>query len=246
MKVFPAIDILGGRAVRLLQGKYDEVTVYDENAYNRALLWKEEGAEFLHIVDLDGARSGEPVNHALIGRVASELGIPVQVGGGVRTRERAKALLDSGVSRVILGTRLASDFDFVASLVDEFGSEALVAGVDARDGRVATSGWENQTSIDSLELCAKLQELGIRHLVYTDIARDGMMQGIDTELYRSVAEAAGFPVIVSGGITNLQDFADCALLGDEIVEGVISGKALFEGAFSISEARNALERKSNG
>lgn len=241
MKLFPAIDILDGAAVRLQQGDYARKTVYEADAFVQALAWKEAGAEYLHIVDLDGARSGEPVNHALIARIASELAIPIQVGGGVRSFEAAKKLLDAGVSRVILGTKLAHDFELVDRLVVSFGSDALVAGIDARGGRVATSGWENQTDIDALELSALLAERGIRHLVYTDIARDGMMQGIDAELYEQVSQAAGFPVIVSGGITSLDDFRRIASLGDELVEGVITGKALFEGIFSIAEAKQALK-----
>jgi len=236
MQVFPAIDILGGRAVRLAQGDYDRVTVYNDDALDQALQWAELGAQWIHIVDLDGARTGKPENIGAISSIAREIGVPIEVGGGVRTLKTAAALLDAGVERVVIGTKLATDFDFVHKLVSELGSEHLVAGVDAKDGFVATQGWTDTTRIASDNLVVQLSTLGLSHLVYTDISRDGMQTGIDTELYRRIAAAAGFPVIVSGGVSNLKDFENIKEAGDAVAEGVITGRALYEGAFTLTQA----------
>lgn len=241
MHIFPAIDILGGRAVRLAQGDYDRVTVYNERPLAQALQFVEQGATYLHVVDLDGARTGKPTNTAYIAEIASHCGVPVEVGGGVRSLEAARELLDAGVARVVLGTKLATDHDFVRAAVAEFGAARLVAGVDARDGMVAVDGWEGTTSIGSAELIGQLAELGLRHLVYTDISRDGMQTGIDSRAYARVAAAAGFPVIVSGGVSTLDDIRAAAALGPEAVEGIICGRALYEGAFTLPEAIDALE-----
>lgn len=242
MYVFPAIDLYQGKVVRLAQGSYERVTIYDDDPVKRAERMSNEGASWLHIVDLDGAKTGVQANVKVIARIAREIDIKVEAGGGVRTREAAKTLLDAGVTRVVLGTKLAHDIDFVRALVEEFGPDALVAGIDARNGRVATQGWVEESTIDAFELVSKLSELGLRHLVYTDIARDGMQTGIDIHLYQAVARTAGFPVIVSGGISSLLDFEQIKLAGDKVVEGVITGRALYEGAFSLRDALATLER----
>lgn len=241
MIVFPAIDIHSGKAVRLEQGDYNRVTVYNEDPLAQAREWVEQGAKALHVVDLDGARTGVPANIAHINRIATELDIPIQVGGGVRTLQTAELLLNAGVSRVVLGTKLALDSNFVRDAIASFGAEHIVAGIDAKAMRVATAGWIDETDIDALELVRSLAGFGIRHLIFTDIARDGMQTGVDPEAYRAIAQAAGFPVIVSGGVATLEDFCGAALLGDEIVEGVISGKALYEKVFTLKEATAALE-----
>lgn len=241
MIVFPAIDIYGGQAVRLAQGDYSRVTVYHEDPLAQALEWVEQGAQALHIVDLDGAKTGTPHNIAHVSRIASELNIPVQVGGGVRTLDIAEQLLAAGVSRVVLGTKLATDDAFVRAAVESFGSERIVAGIDAKAMKVATAGWIEETHIEALDLVRNLSQLGIRHLVFTDIARDGMQTGFDPDAYRAIAGAAGFPVIISGGVATLQDFSAAALLGGDIVEGVISGKALYEKVFTLAQATARLE-----
>lgn len=241
MHIFPAIDILGGRAVRLAQGDYERVTVYNESPLAQALQFVEQGATYLHIVDLDGARTGVPTNTESIAAIAHHCGVPVEVGGGVRSLEAARELLAAGVARVVLGTKLATDHDFVRAAVAEFGPSRLVAGVDARDGMVAVDGWEGVTAIEAAELVGQLRDLGLLHLVYTDISRDGMQTGIDSRAYARVAAAARFPVIVSGGVSTLDDIRAAAALGPEAVEGIICGRALYEEAFTLPQAIEALE-----
>lgn len=238
MIVFPAIDILGGRAVRLAQGDYDRVTVYNEDPVAQALEFAEAGAEWVHVVDLDGARDGVPGNIAVVERIVREAGIPVQTGGGIRSIETMARLADAGVARMVLGTKLATDPEFVREAVSQFG-DRVVAGIDARDGEVAVEGWREGTSTPATQLVAELRDLGIRHLVYTDISRDGMQTGVNVDAYEQIAETAGFPVIASGGISTLDDFAALAALGPDTVEGAITGRALYEGAFKLKHAIRA-------
>lgn len=242
MFVFPAIDIYQGNVVRLAQGDYDRVTVYNDSPLEQAQYFADQGASWIHIVDLDGAKTGTPANIELIKEIAQNVSVRIEVGGGVRSRETAQALLNAGVERVVLGTKLATDFDFTRELVEEFGPDKLVAGVDARDGKVATQGWIKESTLRSDVLVAQLAELGLRHLVYTDIARDGMKTGIDVSKYETIAAAAGFPVIVSGGVSTLDDFERLRTLGDNVVEGVISGRALYEKEFDVSSAIAVLEK----
>lgn len=241
MQVFPAIDIYQGRVVRLTQGDYERVTVYEQNPLDQAERWVEAGASWLHIVDLDGAKSGIPYNLPVISAIAREFDVRIEVGGGVRSFDTAQALLETGVERVVLGTKLAHDAEFVRELVEEFGPNRLVAGVDSKGGKAATSGWTTQSTTGALDLVSRLAELGLRHLVFTDIARDGMQSGIDLDMYRGVAHSAGFPVIVSGGIATLADLEQIRAAGDDVVEGVIIGRALYENAFSLRSAIATLE-----
>jgi phosphoribosylformimino-5-aminoimidazole carboxamide ribotide isomerase len=236
--VFPAIDILGGRAVRLAQGDYDRVTVYNQDPVAQAREFAEAGAEWLHVVDLDGAREGVPGNIESVERIIAEVGLPVQTGGGIRTIATLQRLADAGVSRMVLGTKLATDRDFVVEAVERFG-DAITAGIDARDGMVAVEGWREGTSTPASELVAELRELGIGHLVYTDISRDGMQTGVNVDEYEQIAEVAGFPVIASGGVSTLNDFAALAALGPDTIEGAITGRALYEGAFKLKHAIRA-------
>jgi phosphoribosylformimino-5-aminoimidazole carboxamide ribotide isomerase len=236
--VFPAIDILGGRAVRLAQGDYQRVTVYNEDPVAQAREFAEAGAEWVHVVDLDGARDGKPGNISVIERIVSEVGVPVQTGGGIRTLETMERLAQAGVSRMVLGTKLATDPAFVREAVARFGG-AVVAGIDALDGMVAVEGWRQGTATPADELVSELRDLGIRHLVYTDISRDGMQTGVNVDAYEQIAETAGFPVIASGGISTLDDFAALAALGPDTVEGAITGRALYEGSFKLKHAIRA-------
>jgi len=236
--VFPAIDILAGRAVRLAQGDYDRVTVYNEDPVAQAHDFAEQGAEWIHVVDLDGARDGVPGNIALVERIASEVGLPVQTGGGIRSFDAMRRLVDVGVSRVVLGTKLATDREFVIEAIDRFG-EAVTAGVDARDGMVAIEGWREGTAASASELVRELAGMGVRHLVYTDISRDGMRTGVNVDAYEAIAEDADFPVIASGGIASLDDLYQLAALGPDVVEGAIIGRALYEGAFKLKHAIRA-------
>jgi phosphoribosylformimino-5-aminoimidazole carboxamide ribotide isomerase len=235
MIVFPAIDILGGRAVRLAQGDYSRVTVYNENPFLQARTFAEQGAEWLHVVDLDGARSGEPANIRIIERIASDSGLKVEVGGGIRTLDTLSRLAFAGVQRMVLGTKLATDHEFVRAAVAGHG-ERVVAGIDARDGMVAVEGWREGTATPADELIGELTALGVRHLVYTDISRDGMQTGINAPAYAHVAHTAGFPVVASGGVSTLDDIRALVALGPDVVEGVIAGRAIYEGAFTLPEA----------
>jgi len=236
--VFPAIDILDGRAVRLSQGDYDRVTVYNEDPVAQARLFAEQGAEWLHVVDLDGARDGVPGNIGVVERIVAEVGLPVQTGGGIRSFDTMRRLADAGVSRMVLGTMLATDREFVLEAVSRFG-HAVTAGIDARDGMVAIEGWREGTATPASELVRELTGLGIRHLVYTDIARDGMQTGVNVDVYEGIAEEAGFPVVASGGISALEDLSALAALGPDVIEGAITGRALYEGAFKLKHAIRA-------
>ena len=235
MIVLPAIDILGGRAVRLAQGDYERVTVYNEDPVAQARAFVELGAEWIHVVDLDGARSGVPGNIATIERIAGETGARVETGGGIRTLDTLERLTAAGAERCVLGTKLATDPQFVRAAVDRFG-DAVVGGIDARDGMVAVEGWREGTATSASVLVAELRDLGISHLVYTDIARDGMQTGISTPAYVGVAVTAGFPVVASGGVSTLDDIRALAALGSGVIEGVIVGRAIYEGAFTLPEA----------
>lgn len=235
MIVFPAIDLLGGKAVRLAQGNYEQVTVYYDDPLEAALVFAEQGARWVHVVDLDGARDGEPANIDVVRRIAEESGLNVQSGGGIRSLGTMEKLASSGVSRFVLGTKLVTDREFVRKAVDTFG-DRVVAGVDARDGEVKIAGWREGSSVAAGELVAELSSLGIQHLVYTDIARDGMRTGISAGAYKGVSSAAGFPVVVSGGVSTLEDVRTAAALGKDVVEGIIVGRAIYEGAFSVEQA----------
>ena len=235
MIVFPAIDILGGRAVRLAQGDYDRVTVYNENPFLVARQFAEQGAEWVHVVDLDGARTGVPENIRIIERIANDSGLKVEVGGGIRSLATLKRLAFAGVLRCVLGTKLVTDREFVDDAVAKYG-DRVVAGIDARDGMVAVEGWREGTATPADELVGELTALGVRHLVYTDISRDGMQTGINAPAYSHVASVAGFPVVASGGVSTLDDIRALVALGPDAIEGVIAGRAIYEGAFTLPEA----------
>ena len=235
MIVFPAIDILGGRAVRLAQGDYNRVTVYNEDPVAQARTFAEQGAKWIHIVDLDGAREGVPGNIEIVERIAREVGLRVQTGGGIRTIATMERLAAAGAERMVLGTKLVVDPGFVREAVKRFGG-GVVAGVDARDGEVKIAGWREGTRVRATELVAELRDFGVRHLVYTDISRDGMGTGISASEYSRVATTAGFPVVVSGGVSTLEDINAVAGLGGVVAEGVIIGRALYERFISLPDA----------
>ena len=235
MIVFPAIDLLGGRAVRLAQGDYDRVTVYNDDPVAQARIFEEQGARWVHVVDLDGARDGVPGNIDIIERIARETSLAVQTGGGIRTLETMRRLAGAGAARMVLGTKLVTDPEFVDAAVAEFG-DSVVAGIDAREGEVKVAGWREDTPMRATELAGELATLGVRHLVYTDISRDGMGTGISASAYRHVADRAGFPVVVSGGMATLADVRVVASLGPAVAEGVIIGRAIYEGGIALPDA----------
>lgn len=238
-EIIPAIDIRGGRCVRLFQGDYARETVFGEDPVEMARRWEGEGAPRLHVVDLDAARCGEPVNLGIGGRVARAVSIPVQMGGGVRDRAAVLRTLDEGLARAIIGTTAASDPDTAGALFSEFG-ERLILGVDARDGMVAADGWCKTTAWNPVALATAMAAAGARRLIYTDIATDGTGSGPSLESTRRLAEAVAIPVIASGGIGNLDHVSEVARLASCGVEGVIVGKALYTGAVSLRDALRAV------
>lgn len=240
MILYPAIDIRNGKAVRLRQGDFDAETVYDADPLSAARAWVEGGARWLHVVDLDGARSGAPANLEHLERIAGELGVPVQFGGGLRSRESVDAALAAGAERVILGTAAYNDVDFLDDVVAAHGARVVVS-VDVRGGKVASAGWTQQTEMEAAAVIDHLQRRGVRKLVYSNIERDGMLTGPDLDEVRQVAEAVRGSFIYSGGIGSLADLEGLARLRQVNLNGVIVGSALYERKFSVPEARAALD-----
>ena len=232
--IFPAVDLKGGKCVRLLQGRADAETVYGTNPVDMASRWVDEGATWLHVVDLDGAFSGRSVQYAIIGEIIQALSIPVQVGGGIRTDEDIQRLVDHGASRVILGTRAWADTDALASLANRFGDK-LAVGIDSRDGKVQIKGWTETTSLTMLDLARKSDQLGIKTLIITDTATDGMLQGTNLSAMDEVCKAVNASVIASGGVTTADDVAALIRLGHKNLIGAIVGKALYEGRTTLTE-----------
>ena len=233
MKIFPAIDILDGKAVRLRQGRLDAVTVYNDDPIDQARIWADAGAEWLHIVDLDGAVLGEPKNIKIIESIIKSVDVPVQTGGGIRNMDTLERLYDAGVSRTVLGTTLVTQPEFVAHACSKF--EGVVAGIDARNGKVAIEGWREGTDHGVLELIHDLELLGVRRVAYTDIAQDGMQTGINYGAYRALVDQVDIPVIASGGVAALDDISDLTSIGSRL-EGVIVGMALYETSFTLQDA----------
>ncbi len=232
MIIFPAIDILGGKAVRLAQGRLDQVTVYNDSPVDQARAFISAGAEWIHVVDLDGAVLGESQNSGLVAEIAA-LGVPVQTGGGIRTMEAIDGMFSAGVQRVVLGTALVNQPELVREACATY--PGIVAGVDARNGKVAIEGWRQGTDHGAVELLLELEALGVRRVAYTDIARDGMQTGVNYGAYRALTTQISVPIIASGGVTTLDDIRHLRTLGAQI-EGVIVGRALYEGAFTLEDA----------
>ena len=236
MYLLPAIDILDGRAVRLAKGDYNRVTVYNEDPVDQAKRFEDAGATWVHVVDLNGARSGKQENLALIERIAESTSLKVENGGGVRDMAAVQRLYDAGVSRVVLGSALVVDKEFAEQAIGTFG-DLLCAGIDARGGEVAIQGWREGAGVPAEELVAEVAAAGFKHLVYTDISRDGMQTGIDASAYERMARVFGNPVIASGGVTNMNDLRNLAQVAQSI-EGVITGRAVYEGTLGIAEAQS--------
>ena len=235
MYLLPAIDILGGKAVRLSKGDYNQVTVYNENPVEQAKVFEDAAAEWIHIVDLDGARSGMPENAAVIERIVGSTSLKCEVGGGVRTIEYVDALIAAGALRVVLGTALVRDPEFAQAAVEKHGGDAFSAGIDAKGGEVAVQGWIEGSGVAATDLARRMHDMGYKHLVYTDIARDGMQTGIDPDAYVAMAEAFGAPVIASGGVATIADLQNLMRVAESI-EGVITGRAVYEGTLDVAEA----------
>jgi phosphoribosylformimino-5-aminoimidazole carboxamide ribotide isomerase len=240
MILYPAIDILEGQAVRLTQGDFDERTVYLDSPLEAARAWVREGARFLHVVDLDGARTGSPQNLHHVEEITSELSVPVQLGGGLRSLPAVRDALRVGVERVILGTAAYADIDFLDDVLGAF-RERVIVSVDTRGGRVSTSGWQETTQIPAEHVIERLQHRGVRSFVYTNVDRDGMLQGPDVDEVRRIAQIVRGRFLYSGGIGSLADLQALNALRQVNLGGVIVGKALYEGRFTVRDGQRALE-----
>lgn len=234
MYLLPAIDILGGKAVRLAKGDYNQVTVYNDDPVAQARVFEEAGAAWVHVVDLDGARSGVPENIAIVERIVRETSLNVEIGGGIRSLETLKRLADAGAARMVLGTALVNDPELARAAVDAVSGDRLTAGIDAKGGEVAVSGWIEGSGVAATDLARAMSEAGFRHIVYTDITRDGMQTGIDVQAYVDMAAAFGHPVIASGGVASVADIQRLAPVAASI-EGVITGRAVYEGTLDVAE-----------
>ncbi len=249
MIVFPAIDLKRARCVRLTQGQADAETVYDDDPAAVALRWQEAGARWLHVVNLDGAFAGGlgaggragrlPLNLRVLRDLVGAVRIPVQFGGGVRTIDDVALLLDLGAARVILGTAAVSNPALVSQAVARFGVERIVVGIDARDGVAATHGWQETSGVDAIGLGRQVRQLGVRRVVYTDIARDGMLTGVNVAATATLARETGLKVIASGGVAALNDLHALRKASADGIEGVVIGKALYTGAVDLAEAIRA-------
>ncbi len=237
MKLFPAVDIKGGKVVRLLRGDYGKMTVYGDDPVEAALRFKALGAGALHIVDLDGAKDGEPVNFCSVAAVKKACSLFCEIGGGIRSMETVEQYLEAGLDRVIIGTAAISDTEFLRAAVDRYG-ERIAVGVDARNGRVSVRGWLEDSDTDAAELCERLEDMGVRTVIYTDIARDGAMLGIDAGLYGRLASRFKMDITAAGGVSSL---ADVKALRDAGVSAAIIGKACYTGAIDLREAIAAAE-----
>ena len=239
MDIIPAIDLLGGSCVRLHQGDYDQVTRFSDDPVAQALSWQEQGATRLHLVDLDGAKSGDPFNDASVRAITAALSIPVQLGGGVRSVERAESLLACGLDRVILGTAAIENPDLVKDLAGRYPGRIIV-GIDARNGKVATRGWIEESNVEATTLARELSATGIAAIISTDIATDGTLAGPNLQALRNMAEASSVPVIASGGVGCMADLIALLALEPHGVTGVIVGRALYDGRVTLKEGMNAI------
>lgn len=240
MILLPAIDIIGGKAVRLLRGDFSQQTDYDADPLDAARRWVQDGARGLHVVDLDGARTGTPTNVRHIERIAGTLGVPVQVGGGLRSLASVRAVAESGAARVILGTAAFRDPEFLEAAVASYG-ERVVVSIDAREGRVAAAGWTEETGLTVADALDDLQARGVRHFVYSNIERDGMLSGPDLEGARTFAAGVHHSFVYSGGIGELADLRALAELQEPRLSAVIVGKAIYEQRFGVGEAQALLD-----
>ena len=239
MQLFPAVDIQGGKAVRLRRGDFAQTTVFDDDPVAAARRWYQQGAQALHVVDLDAARTGELVNFALVEEIAARLPVPVEYGGGVRNAEAVQRVADSSLRWVVLGTAALLSGDVLQTALDVLG-ERLVVGVDCSAGMVATHGWRQRSQMSAHSFVKQLEELGVRRIVYTDIETDGMMRGPNLPALVRLAERTTVEVVQSGGITTLDDLRRLRAVAPANVVGAIVGRALFEGAFTLAEANAAL------
>jgi phosphoribosylformimino-5-aminoimidazole carboxamide ribotide isomerase len=238
MQVIPAIDLKDGRCVRLFQGEMDKETVYFDDPVAAARHWVGQGASFLHIVDLNGAVEGRPVHTKEVEAICQQPGLSVELGGGLRSIEAVEAALALGVSRVVIGTAAYDNAAFLRALCIQFPGK-IVVGIDARQGKVAVKGWKESTAMDAVDLAKRCEQDGASRIIYTDISRDGTSDGLNLDETLRIARAVRIPIIASGGVATLDDIRSLVPLERDGVEGVVVGKALYRGAFSFRDARNA-------
>ena len=240
MEIIPAIDLLNGKCVRLNQGNYDEVTKFNIDPVKQAQSWERQGAKRLHLVDLDGAKTGEPINDLTIKEIKKSISIPIQLGGGIRNIDRAKELFDIGIDRIILGTIAIENPELVKVLSNEY-PKRIAVGIDAKGGMVATQGWVKQSKITSLELAKELNDLELAAVISTDISTDGTLKGPNVQALREIADISINPVIASGGIGSIADLISLAGFENEGIEAIIIGRALYDGSIDLKEALLTLK-----
>jgi len=239
--LIPAIDLKQGQCVRLRQGRMDETTVFSDDPVAMAGKWVEQGCQRLHMVDLDGAFEGNPVNADVIEEISSAFpDLPIQIGGGIRTVETVEAYLEAGVSYVIIGTQAVRKPEFVTELCAEFPGNVII-GIDAKDGMVAVQGWAEDSDHTAEHVAQRFEDQGVSAIVYTDISRDGMMQGVNLEATRLLAESISIPVIASGGVTDMKDIINLNSVKGAGIEGVIIGRALYERTISLPDAQTYID-----
>ena len=242
MLLIPAIDIKEGKCVRLRQGLMEDSTVFSDSPLEMADKWVELGAKRIHLVDLDGAFAGKPANADVINAIAEKYpNVPIQIGGGIRDQETIQAYLDAGVQYVIIGTRAANEPEFINEISAEFGKN-LIIGLDAKDGIVAVDGWAKLTEHNVIDLAKRFENDGVQAIIYTDIARDGMMQGVNLEATQKLAESVNIPIIASGGVTNMTDLIELQKIESSGVSGVITGRAIYEGTLDFAEGQAYLDK----
>ncbi len=240
MLILPAIDIMDGKCVRLYQGRADTQTVYSNEPADVARRWEAEGAEYLHLVDLDGAFEGSMKNMESFRKIVGAIDIPVELGGGIRNIGTVANVLDVGIARAIIGTR-ACDLDFLERLVSQFG-ERVVVGIDSKEGMVSVRGWEEVTSLSALDFARQVEDTGVKTIIYTDVARDGALSGPNLDAIEKMLDAVGIDVIASGGVTTVDDMKSLCKLGRKNLAGMIIGKALYTGKIELKEALETAKR----
>ncbi len=243
MLIIPAVDIRGGKCVRLKQGDYNQETVYSDTPAEEAKRWVEQGAKFLHLVDLDGAKAGHPVNLEAVSAICGAIDIPCELGGGIRTPGDIQAVLHAGVSRVILGTVACENPELVADLLEELSPEKIVIGIDAKNGKAATRGWLEDSGLDAFKLAEKFAEMGVRRIIYTDITTDGMLKGPNFSAMAELCDRVpDCRIIASGGVSSTEDVRQLEALGKANLEGAIVGKALYDGKVTLEELTGRADK----
>lgn len=239
MQLYPAIDIKNGQCVRLRQGQFHDVEVYSNTPTKIAKLWEQQGATYIHIVDLDAALAGHSVNEDVIKKIINEVKIPVQVGGGIRTIKDIEFRLNLGVKRVIIGTKAVDSPAFIKEAISMFGADKVVIGIDAKNGMVAIEGWEKVSNYNAVNFGIQMRDLGVKTIIYTDIAKDGMLQGPNIDCTKEMVNATGLDIIASGGVSSLKDLE---MVSEINAQGVIIGKALYENRFELKNAIDLFEK----